>query len=563
MTKNNSVFKRYPATLLLPGDAFDTESYQIMGRRVAGKEFAKGIANNLDQNEELNILVYSKKEREQLEKILSPYLARDSSLNIQKAFKELNLSEIENLHIPGADIEKWSLIRANQRSNKFSITGIIYTLCSNKIITGFKDYIFGGLEQWDALICISSAGKEVVEKTIDFYHESFERKYNIKISKHKRPQLYTIPLAVDDITYHKSLTRKEKRINSRKKLGISEDAIVILFLGRLSFHAKAHPLALYKAVSHISSEINNKKIILLECGTFANKVIEEQYNRLIYSFENLTVKRVGGINQATEKAKIDSLNAADIFISLSDNIQETFGLTVIEAMSAELPCIVTDWNGYKDLVKDKETGFLIPTKYAADSDETINHVDLDYKIEKINFDYMIGLKSMKTVIDINSLISKLRFLIKNTEIREKMGYEGRERWNKLFSWKVVSKQYRELWMDLKEIRIRCKETTISKHFHPSIDYIFKDYPTEIYNEDELFLDTDSTKAEVLLLPLHSRLVEIITSDKTQEIIDFLSKNQSITSKDIEFIGIEKHNVNEVMALIEKLGIARSKSKKEE
>ena len=112
----------------------------------------------------------------------------------------------------------------------------------------------------------------------------------------------------------------------------------------------------------------------------------------------------------TENSKIESLNAANIFVSLSDNIQETFGLTVIEAMAAELPCVVTDWNGYKDLVKDNETGYLIPTKYAGEGDKEINDVDIDYNIEKINFDYMIGLKSMKTVIDEQLLISKLTLL---------------------------------------------------------------------------------------------------------------------------------------------------------
>ncbi len=560
MNKSNIKFRKYPGTLVLPGDAFDTETYQLMGRRVAGKEFAKGIVDNLEQDEELNILVYSKTEKEQLKTILRPYLNKDNSLNIKTSIKDFNLNEIENLHIPGADIEKWSAIRENYNSNKFSITGIIYTLCSNKIINGFKDYIFGGLENWDALVCISSAGKEVVNRTIDFYHESFERKYNINISKQKRPQLYTIPLAVNDITYDKSLTRVEKRSTSRSKLGISEDAIVILFLGRLSFHAKAHPLAIYKAISKISSENVNKEIILLECGTFANKTIEENYNKLIHSLDNLTVKRVGGLNQATEQAKIDSLNAANIFISLSDNIQETFGLTVIEAMAAELPCIVSDWNGYKDLVKDTETGYLIPTKYALDSEHGMNQIDIDYKIEKINYDYMIGLKSMKTVIDENALISKLRFLVNNKEIRENMGYKGRERWNKLFSWKVVSNQYRELWINLKERRERFTERINSQHFHPSIDYIFKEYSTEIYNEEELFVDTDSTKAEILLFPLHSLLVDIITSNKTKIIIDFINKNKSITSKDLELIGIDKNKQKEVMALIEKLGIAKTKSK---
>ena len=544
---------KYPATLFLPGDAFNLGSNQLMGRRVAGKEFAIGISKNLIQGEELNIVVNSENEIEDLNTVLQKYLPNNTSLKI---LTDINKKGLENLHIAGPDIEKWTVLRANDKPNKFSITGIIHTLCSNIIINGFKEYIFGGLESWDALVCTSSSGKEVVERTINYYHESFERKYDTRITKKNRPQLYKIPLAVNDITYHVSFTRSEKRSNSRKKLGINEGAIIILYLGRLSFHSKSHPIALYKAISKISSDNDDKEIILLECGPFVNKRIEELYNKIICSFTNLTVKRVGGLHQASEEAKIDCLNAANIFISLSDNIQETFGLTVIEAMAAELPCIVSDWNGYKDLVEDEENGYLIPTKYAVQSNEDLNKVDADYKIEKINFDYMIGLKSMKTVINEEALIAKLSYLIENKEIREKMGSKGRDRWNKLFNWKVVSKQYRELWASLKEKRNNAEKITIRDNFHPSIDYMFKKYPTELYNEEELFVDNGSTKAEFLLYPLHSSLVEIITNKKTRSIIELINKNRSISLKDLEMLGIEKPKVKEVLALIEKLGIAK-------
>ena len=560
MNKSKTSSNRYPATLLLPGDAFDTENNQLMGRRVAGKEFATGLVRNLSHGEELNIIVYSDKERKYLKKILSPFLIKDTFLNIYTDINKLNINELENLHVPGPNIERWTAIRANSESNKFSITGIIHTLCTNSVIDGFKEYIFGGLEPWDALICTSSCGKEVVEKTINFYLESFEKKYNVKINNTKLPQLYTIPLAVNDITYDNLLTRNQKRLNSRKRLGISEEAIVILYLGRLSFHAKSHPIAIYKALSKINQNKTNEEIILLECGTFANERIENLCNNIIYSFKNLTVKRVGGIKQASEEAKIDSLNAANIFISLSDNIQETFGLTVIEAMAAELPCIVSDWNGYKDLVKDNKTGYLIPTKYAVGSDELINKVDIDYKTEKISFDYMIGLKSMKTVIDEDALINKLSLLINNKELREYMGINGKKRWNELFNWKVVSNQYRELWANLKEKREASEKSSSSRYFHPSIDYLFKEYPTETYNKESLFVENGSINPEFLLFPLHSQLVEIITTNKTKKIIEFINKNKKITTKDLKMLGIEKNKLFEVMALIEKLGIAKNKSK---
>ena len=557
MTRNDLIYRKYPATLVLPGDSFDTKNLQLMGRRVAGKEFSKGVVSNLKQGEELNILVYSEKEKANLKSILDPYVIKNTSINIHTSINKLNFDELENIHIPGPDIEKWSALRGGYHSNKFSITGIIHTLCSNKILYGFKEYIFGGLEPWDALVCTSSSGKEVVERTINFFQESFERKYNIHLKDHKTPKLFTIPLAVNEITYEKSLTRGQKRLNSRKKLGISEDAIVILFLGRLSFHGKAHPLPIYRSISKLSSQIINKEIVLLECGTFANKNIEFHYNNLIRSFENLTVKRVGGMNQASEEAKINCLNTANIFISLSDNIQETFGLTVIEAMAAELPCIVSDWNGYKDLVKETETGYLIPTRYAGGYDNEINQVDIEYKIEKINFDYMIGLKSMKTIIDENALINKLEILINNKDLRESMGRNSKERWRNLYTWSIVSEQYRDLWINLKEIRESCTKSIESVSFHPPIDYVFKHYPTEISNQEKLLVYSDSTKAEILLNPLHSQLIEIITSNKTNKIIELINKNKSITLTHLNEIGIEKKKQKEVMAVIEKLGIAKN------
>lgn len=51
--------------------------------------------------------------------------------------------------------------------------------------------------------------------------------------------------------------------------------------------------------------------------------------------------------------------AADIFCSLSDNVQESFGLAIVEAMAAGLPVVASNWDGYRDTVEHGITGILV------------------------------------------------------------------------------------------------------------------------------------------------------------------------------------------------------------
>ena len=52
--------------------------------------------------------------------------------------------------------------------------------------------------------------------------------------------------------------------------------------------------------------------------------------------------------------------SADLFLSLVDNPQETFGLAPVEAMAAGIP-VIGDWDGYRFTVSDGVEGFRIPT----------------------------------------------------------------------------------------------------------------------------------------------------------------------------------------------------------
>ena len=122
--------------------------------------------------------------------------------------------------------------------------------------------------------------------------------------------------------------------SSRLKLNISENDIVVVFVGRLSFHAKAHNVPMYMALEECAKNLtNNCKIHLIQTGWFANDFIEN-------TFKSEAKKICPSVNcifldGRKQDNKMLTLASADIFMSLSDNIQETFGLTPLEGMAAD------------------------------------------------------------------------------------------------------------------------------------------------------------------------------------------------------------------------------------
>ena len=74
------IFMADSAALMLPGDAFDTHSSQIIGRRVAGRSTALGFASQLRSSEDLKVVTFSTDERNLLDDLVKPLLKPGSNL---------------------------------------------------------------------------------------------------------------------------------------------------------------------------------------------------------------------------------------------------------------------------------------------------------------------------------------------------------------------------------------------------------------------------------------------------------------------------------------------------
>ena len=153
----------------------------------------------------------------------------------------------------------------------------------------------------------------------------------------------------------------------------------------------------------------------------------------------------------TPEVQQDIWSIGDIFISLADNIQETFGLTPIEAMASGLPVIVTDWNGYKESVRDEVDGFRIPTMMAPLG--CGKSIAESFSSHRINYNNYIGNVAIMTSVDIEACSQALVRLLSNPELRQRMGENGRSRARQVYDWSVVIKAYEELWQYQSDLRL--------------------------------------------------------------------------------------------------------------
>ena len=118
----------------------------------------------------------------------------------------------------------------------------------------------------------------------------------------------------------------------RQRLSIDQDDILVLWVGRLSYYEKAFPQSMFQAVRWLPSRARRRFHFALvgwfPGGDAEMQLCEQAAHQLA---PDLNVLVMDGNDPRTVS---QSWAAADVFLSLVDNIQETFGLTPIEAMAA-------------------------------------------------------------------------------------------------------------------------------------------------------------------------------------------------------------------------------------
>lgn len=205
-------------------------------------------------------------------------------------------------------------------------------------------------------------------------------------------------------------------------------------MGRFNHAAKAHPIPTFLALEQLAQTLD-QPVVYLQAGWFPNDTTRDAFMDAARRWAP-RVKHLF-VDGRSAEVREQIWHAADVFCSLSVNLQETFGLTPIEAMGAGLPVVVSDWNGYRDTVRHGVDGFLIPTSMPAAGTASGDAFAHGTCAQTISFGHYCAVTAQTVAVDLVETVNALETLARSPELRRRMAVAGRDHACGQFSWEVV------------------------------------------------------------------------------------------------------------------------------
>lgn len=335
--------------------------------------------------------------------------------------------------------------RASDRA--YSLVGLIHTIAPPAMRQIIAMTAVAPAHPWDALICTSPSVRDNLARMFEGWGEHLAQRTGGRPPPH--PQLPVIPLGVDGPGFAALADRPEARARARAAAGVGQDDVLVLWVGRLSYFEKAFPQPMFQAVQRAQAA-SGRRLTFVMAGWFPGENDRGLYEAAARAHApDVPVRFVDGNDR---EALGDLWAGADIFLSLVDNIQETFGITPLEAMAAGLPVVVSDWDGYRATVRDGIEGVLVPTLGGPAGGGLGAYLAERHNIEGLIYQAYVGAVAQHTAVHVGRAAEALAALASSPDLRRRMGAAGRARVAEAFDWPVVARQVHALTDALADVR---------------------------------------------------------------------------------------------------------------
>jgi len=385
-----------------------------------------------------------------------------------KAFRSLLIeprAEYVAVNCDAIQPDRQLLFRRLLPNKKTPFVRTTYTVATNAHLREILDICLleRGGRPWDALVLHSEPTRAAVSLFLSDLAEKTGGAVQYK------GQLRVIWPGVDP-----DRLAPQPRIEARREWNLPEAAVILISNARLSTVSKMSYRRLIEYFTRLVDHLPNHDLFLVLAGSDQSG----EAARLAAQVEGLPIgRRIRFLTDYPDSRKAQILSAGDIFIAPSDKLQESFGISLVEAMACGLPVICTDWNGHKDIVHDGVTGFRLPTRWRVCTD----HLTAIQGFRSPYDHSLIHALSQDLEIDSDAFLDAGRKLVEDVELRLKMGAAGRRRVMDSFTIAHQVRAYEALWEELAEAAASDGASYPDLGEMLAFDYPrhFSSYPTEI------------------------------------------------------------------------------------
>jgi glycosyltransferase involved in cell wall biosynthesis len=393
-------------------------------------------------------------------------------------------------------------IRTHFKKMHVPICGLLHSVWGSDS-PAIYTWLLTTMQECDVIVVTSEAGGVAVRMIIEAVNAQF-RERNCRVMT-REPRIVNLPFG----TFLPSEDLLDQR-RARSLLQIPEASFVLLYLGRLSEEYKADLDVLLEAFARLSPGPRDYRLML------AGQILDPAYH--MHLRRRIDGLRIGGrtiiLENFPEILKTSIYAACDVFISPADSIQETFGLSILEAMAHGKPVIATEWSGYRELIIDGETGFLLRTRWSSMASAAISPFVAALSAQEISH-YM----AQRTVLDIDELITKITLLANDGMIGKKLGCQARQVVLQKYTWAQASRQFLKLWRDQIEVAGR---TDWKASPLVDVNRFFGHYASSTISMDNLLALTDNIDGSRIRLTYPWLFQHVSDAKGVQEVLDAVS-----------------------------------------
>ena len=326
----------------------------------------------------------------------------------------------------GAFLPGLARLRAAHAPRPWPITGMIFSIHGREVLDYAVRLAHAGLAPYDGIACLSRDGTDAFARLLEAGAAIAGRRF--------AGQLVPLGLGVDDDV----LDTAGDRAAGRRRLQIPDDTVAVLALGRINPAQKMDLGPLLKILARRIVPEAVRPVVLVIAGGASDGDV-----RLLQTLIDEYGVRAHVRVQPNFLARVkpDLLAAADIVVSPVDNTQETFGLSLIEAMGHGRPVVASRFDGYKDLVEHGVDGLLVDTLWCeADPLAGLGDV-MDPNVAQL-------VQAQSVAVDSNQLADGVLALVADADRRRAMGDAGRAKVRARFRASAVVRDYEAWWNGL-------------------------------------------------------------------------------------------------------------------